>query len=314
MFIALLSSFLSLLCYSSQGFLIESHGLRYLNPKISTAKILSKNMYSITTDNKEFKGLLSGISNISTADYYSNNISIVEAMNLVGDQKILHHIIESYGGSDPVKANAFYDTMFQTMSDFIYKNTVWDRKELLDGLEDLIKTKGKLVCLLGGKSTGKSFVLKHFSRIEKKNKKVIYINMRGGYSSIVARFVEVMKNENGFLDLLKAVVKVVLETKTTLKFSEISSETSLLPLLKLISDDGMTPMTLFENLIERMINNEPKSVITLVVDEANLPFTINDRTSETKIEEVKAALALFTRLTKEEKKVRSKYITTKSIF
>jgi hypothetical protein len=43
--------------------------------------------------------------------------------------------------------------------------------------------------------------------------------------------------------------------------------------------------------------------ITLIIDEANISLTINDKTPIEKIESTKQALALFTTLTKEEKKV-----------
>lgn len=42
---------------------------------------------------------------------------------------------------------------------------------------------------------------------------------------------------------------------------------------------------------------------TLIIDEANLASTINDRTSEAKVDVVKDALSLFTSMTKERKKV-----------
>jgi hypothetical protein len=60
------------------------------------------------------------------------------------------------------------------------------------------------------------------------------------------------------------------------------------------------PNSLLENLLEEMITKLPDEVITLVVDEANLPFTINGDSSVADIQQVKATLALFTKLTKEE--------------
>ncbi len=58
------------------------------------------------------------------------------------------------------------------------------------------------------------------------------------------------------------------------------------------------------SLLEEMVAENPEDIITLIVDEANLALTINEKTSETKIERVKAALSLFTSLTKQDKKVR----------
>ena len=54
-----------------------------------------------------------------------------------------------------------------------------------------------------------------------------------------------------------------------------------------------------------LINDLVKGLgeITLVIDEANIAFTILSTASEARIEPVKEALALFTTLTKEQKKV-----------
>jgi hypothetical protein len=58
-----------------------------------------------------------------------------------------------------------------------------------------------------------------------------------------------------------------------------------------------------KNLMDDIVIAFPNDVITLVLDEANLPLTINDNTSEAKIEQVKETLSLFTSLTKENKKL-----------
>ena len=63
------------------------------------------------------------------------------------------------------------------------------------------------------------------------------------------------------------------------------------------------PRDILKSLLEDMTQKLSSEVITLVVDEANIPLTINDETSEADIKEVKASLALFTKLTKQEQKV-----------
>jgi hypothetical protein len=57
--------------------------------------------------------------------------------------------------------------------------------------------------------------------------------------------------------------------------------------------------------LQSLINNLVKNLggITLVIDEANIALTITDKTSATKIEATKQALALFTSLTKENNQV-----------
>ena len=57
------------------------------------------------------------------------------------------------------------------MNQFMKKNKIWDRSELINGLHMATETAGNFACLLGGKSTGKSLVLKDFSLKKKKNRK-----------------------------------------------------------------------------------------------------------------------------------------------
>jgi hypothetical protein len=73
------------------------------------------------------------------------------------------------------------------------------------------------------------------------------------------------------------------------------------PFLDIVKTEK-SPHEILGSLLEELNQKNPDDVITLVVDEANIPLTMNDNTSE-EIKEVSAYLALFTKLTKEEKKV-----------
>jgi len=95
----------------------------------------------------------------------------------------LYDIIETECQSDPVKIKNRLEEIENYMDTFMEKNNVWDRKDLFQGLEDVARKKGNFVCLLGGKSTGKSLVLQKFSMQNKENRKVIYIDMRSDYAS-----------------------------------------------------------------------------------------------------------------------------------
>ena len=47
---------------------------------------------------------------------------------------------------------------------FIQSDKVWNRKQLITSLESIVARKGKFVCLLAGKNTGKSLVLKDIQK------------------------------------------------------------------------------------------------------------------------------------------------------
>ena len=69
---------------------------------------------------------------------------------------------------------------------------MWDQRHFLLELDETIRNKGEFICLLGGKSTGKSMLLKKFSIEKKDNRKVIYIDMRTGYATITDDFISVI--------------------------------------------------------------------------------------------------------------------------
>jgi predicted AAA+ superfamily ATPase len=103
----------------------------------------------------------------------------------------LFDIIETECQSDPVKINNQLEEIYEQMKKFMKKNNVWDREYLMQSLNMSTDIAGNFVCLLGGKSTGKSLVLKQFSLDQKKNKRIIYVNMRE-YSGIIRGLVDAL--------------------------------------------------------------------------------------------------------------------------
>jgi hypothetical protein len=87
-----------------------------------------------------------------------------------------------------VNIDKYLKNIEMTVDKFMEKNSLWDRKDLVGGLEDIARKKGTFACLLESKSTGKSLVLRESSVQEENNKKVIYVDMRSGYGSITHGF------------------------------------------------------------------------------------------------------------------------------
>ena len=117
--------------------------------------------------------------------------------------------------------------------------------------------------------------------------KIIYVNIRSDYGGIII--------SNGFLS-------VISKTKVTkLKYILLG--------FKIKSSRRLN--VILESLLEVMVNLFSEEVITLVVDEANLPLTIYDYDSIADRDEVKTTLALFTKLTKQENKDSAPYLVHK---
>jgi KaiC/GvpD/RAD55 family RecA-like ATPase len=157
-------------------------------------------------------------------------------------------------------------------------------------LDKIIGTKGTFVCLLGGKSTGKSLVLRHF---EKKNLTNVFV-------------VDLRETEKG--DILKELLRVLTNRKS-FYIDLVNKSKSILTLifLGLFYRNGPESYSEIFADFEKILGNEEaveslpslitelvkhRGKVTLIIDEANIAFTITDDTTS-------AALALFTQLTKQ---------------
>lgn len=189
---------------------------------------------------------------------------------------------------------------------------MWDRTELLDCLESVTERNGNFVCLLGGKSTGKSLVLEEFAETKihrKKNldRNVVHIDMRSAYPSITTGFVIAIKDskEEKWRDILLAFGRTMFASKLEHLDGQVDRDFLNLDLILYLIRREPDQIFVLGELLNQMTSRFPSTVFTLVIDEANLPLTINEKTSAADIKEVKGLLALFTKLTKQEKKVNN---------
>jgi hypothetical protein len=146
--------FLSVFCCSSSfGFVFK--------PNIFKLRACtSSNQLEASAHISNGGGLLLGISDISSSKYYSTKVPIHHSVELVKNNRLLYNIIESE--RNEVNIDEYLKIIEMAVDKFMEKNSVWDRKELVGGLEDIARKKGTFACLLGGKSTGKSLVLREF--------------------------------------------------------------------------------------------------------------------------------------------------------
>jgi hypothetical protein len=155
--------------------------------------------------------------------------------------------------------------IIKNAENFIQSDIVYSRFELKSVLTYIIEGKGIFACLLGGRNTGKSLVLGDLQKCNPD--KVFLIDLRMD-SSIL----------RGLLSNLKVKMK---EQHYNIVLSDPTS---------------------FTEVIDNLANNLPPP-ITLIIDEANLAFMIDESTSITEIDEAKETLSIFTALTKQLNKV-----------
>ena len=237
------------------------------------------------------KGLLNGIPDVGNANNYARKINLRDAVDLLKYKNYLYNsAVEDVRGETKELKKYLQDTVKRAQAYMKNQEDIWDRDELKDQLNRIIGTEGNFVCLLGGKSTGKSLVLRHF---EKKNlTNVFIVNLRGTEKGdILKELLRVLtKRKSYYTGLVDQAKKKAVLALILVGYSEILADFE-----KILGNEEAVES--LPSLITELVKHRGK--VTLIIDEANIAFTITDDTTPEKIENLKAALALFTQLTKQ---------------
>jgi hypothetical protein len=150
------------------------------NSKLLFVKSVKGNILqfrNVSSNNITHKsGLLSEVYDIKKAEFYSDNIPIKSSYELLKNPNHIYNICLKNAGGNTTKLDENLKNMSDKAEEFIQSDEVWNRKELITSIENIIARKGKFVCILAGKNTGKSLVL---SSIEKRfPAKVFKLNLR----------------------------------------------------------------------------------------------------------------------------------------
>jgi hypothetical protein len=241
------------------------------------------------------KGLLSGINDINNADFYSDNIALKDSNELLMDTDRIYNICFNNAGKDEKEMDATLKTIIEKINVFIKSDEVWNRNEFIESIQTVIGKSGMFCCVLGGKNTGKSLVL---SEIEKQYpNKVFKVNLREQLDILTGLVCTLRDRQN-----LNAsdTIKVLLTNIVSTCLEKYMNEDDMQKILN-ISTKNQATYTSLSYLINELANNIGN--VTLVIDEANLAFSINDKTTLDEFQSAKKVLALFTSLTKERNKV-----------
>lgn len=105
------------------------------------------------------RGLLSGIKDVGDAKCYSRSMIINDAAALLEDRRHIYScaLLDANGNVSECKTNI--RNIVKESRKFMGRQEVWDREELQSALKATIAQRGKFVCVLGGKNTGKSLIL-----------------------------------------------------------------------------------------------------------------------------------------------------------
>ena len=245
------------------------------------------------------RGLLLDV-DVKNSDFFTTQLNLATTNKLLKDEIYIYNMLNDDAVENLSTVEETLQQIVQKANCFMRSNKLWNRDKFQHVLKDIINGEGIFACVLGGKNTGKSFVIEEMERLEEK---VFLVDLRRN-SDILSSLVENLKERQlrfKLTDFNNALVKVI--TGIVLKWTDdnVKNVISQADYLKIVDALIKKPAALASVLQDLSTGF---GGITLIVDEANIALTITDSTPEAKIVATKEALAILTRLTKQKKAVR----------
>lgn len=234
-------------------------------------------------------GLLTGLNSFESSLFYTQELNLVKAAELAADKKYLCQSAELDAAECGLKFDDYIAKLQKASDNFIFSDERWDREELVDCIEDIIARRGKFCCLLGGKSTGKTFVLNSLIS-DPKNRNVILINLRKHKNILSGLKYALNERKSNLRRGTDAITSII-----TAGLSSVNLSFDSKAFLKILMDAN--PDVILGDIVSELVKNV--GPVTLIIDEANAEFS---NEPEKRVES-QDALRLFTCLTKKERLV-----------
>lgn len=228
-------------------------------------------------------GLLSGMDinddfKLTSVAFYSPNICVAETKKFVRDALFIYNSANQ-APSSTLEICATLATEFAKGSVF------YDRNDLQDYMQAIIQgPPGAFVCLLGGKSTGKSKLVSALSA--KYADSVISVDCRSNPNIV-----------QGLIGAINAKEATGLKTLQDVLTGMIKDAALAAGTTNAVAAFELSQKTTLEHLLGLLVKH-CTGKITIIIDEANIALATEG--SEGTVAATRQALALFTRLTKQE--------------
>lgn len=238
-------------------------------------------------------GLLDEAKDISKVKHFSKDMTVESSQQILHDRNVVfNHILQDIN-KDWRSVEPYLSSAHTAIRDFLYSGEVADRKNLTFTLETLADTRGQYMIILGSKGLGKSTMLKE---IEKRHcERIFRIDMRQN-KDLISGLMGALKmqysyQQKSFQSVITSIVQgvaMIFREYTNLKDKKLTEK---------VTEEKNTLSFLLHQMIGRF------GPITVIIDEANLPFSRPYLQDENSVAQAKATLELFTALTKQDKQV-----------
>jgi hypothetical protein len=252
-------------------------------------------------------GLLTGVSDPSCSKFYSSELNLENVAAMLEQRSPSAIGLAAKRDWETGKHTTPLDKSLKKIdlkaSDWIAKDNMWDREELMSTLNTLASDTGQFVCLLGGKSTGKTLALNTLSKTQNSVIRIDGRMLTGG-------------------SIIESVIAEVVANNLTLQARDAAAQNLPGLLLRaLIMQYDLPENTLLTEVMDKikLPKNQERHAdklanllrtlvtlygpITLVMDEANLMFDPQQEGKEN-VHKVKQYLEVLTALSKQSKQVR----------
>ena len=244
------------------------------------------------------RGLLLDV-DVKMSDFFTTQLNLAKTENLLKDEICIYNMLNEDAVENMSTVKETLQQIVQKARCFMRSDKLWNRDKFQRVLKDIINEEGIFACVLGGKNTGKSFVMEEMERLEKK---VFLVDLRRN-SDILSSLVDNLKERQlrfKLTDFNNAFVKVIAGIVLKWTDDKVKNIVSQADYLKVVDSLIKKPAALASVLQDLSTGF---GGITLIVDEANIALTITDSTTEAKIDATKKVLAILTRLTKQKQAV-----------
>lgn len=279
-----------------------------------------------------YSGLLSGFSNLNdirNARFYAQSLDVKGTADFLKRHSYVYQQAEKdlllLEHSD---IKEYLLALKRNVSHWMDKNEFYDRELIVESVRNSFSSKGQFVCLLGGKSTGKTLLFNHLSKEEnnEQNLSLIHLDMRTfGDADILKALLTYLQNtktekvtqvvfktifsfisnkidslRNGVLVQLVNAMKEYKDIDIPHDIIELFKDLKTSDLLHLLKSNDINEAEVIEDLLGRL--SLAFGNITLVIDEANRSLTpkFDDANRSKKAEQ---DLEVLTSLSKQSKHV-----------
>ncbi len=260
---------------------------------------------------RPYSGLLSGLNNIEdvkNAEFYTSSMDIKSTAAFLNQSSYVYRQAEKdfkLSNGEYSNFESYISSLEENQMDWFEKNTFYDRESILKSVNSIIHKKGQFVCLLGGKSTGKSQLWNHFTNPKNnaKHRSVILLDMRAfGDGDILNALLTNLKNTKSeeVKQVLFDTVSIFAASYLALNVKDIMM-VNVNDILNVFRSKNIDESQVIKELLGRfsiLFGN-----LTVIIDEANLAFTEGIDRDPKRLMKAKRDMEVLTLLSKQLKQV-----------